>query len=81
MCVCRVHVAATAQTHTLVRTHTQVKFHKSVIKSVAAMSYGNAQAIIDDASDQVSFASIVGLFCFYCRALVPDLLRQRAGHD
>jgi exosome complex exonuclease DIS3/RRP44 len=28
-----------------------VKFHKSVIKSVAAMSYAKAQAIIDDASD------------------------------
>ena len=28
-----------------------VRFHKSVIRSVAAMSYGAAQAIIDDAAD------------------------------
>ncbi len=34
----------------------EVKYHKSVIKAVAAMSYGAAQAIIDDAEDQSALA-------------------------
>jgi exosome complex exonuclease DIS3/RRP44 len=34
----------------------EVKFHKSVIKSVAAMTYGQAQDIIDAAADQSPLA-------------------------
>ncbi len=52
-----------------------VTFHKSVIKSVAAMSYGAAQAIIDSPTDASPLAQV------HCVTLCIRLLYMWAHTD
>jgi exoribonuclease R len=55
-----------------------VTFHKSVIKSVAAMSYGAAQAIIDSPTDASPLAQVH--LCILLLYMCPHTDATRVSH-